>query len=357
MWIPAAGDVDDVQERANHLLTVLGAPAVVESGPVVLSGVTGVVYALPSGISGAEQVLRQARAALRAGHRRRQPVTVYRAEDDTRGQSAIVLTSEMRTALRKGQLELAYQPVLELATGNPVAVEAVPRWLHPSRGLLRPAEWMPVLEQSDLVGHYLLWLLEEALDAHRGWYRLGVPTPVAVRLPSPALLDPALPGTVAAALSRADVTPSRLIIELAGSWMLAAADVADRVLAQLVDHGVTLSVDTAGLSLEQLCGVPASEIKLPGRTCDLLLSDQETRARVRGVVAFADELGLRVTAQDIPTLEHVAALVGLRVHAGQGPCLSRPRHADEIVGALQLASELAVSARDAKVITLPVRDR
>jgi EAL domain-containing protein (putative c-di-GMP-specific phosphodiesterase class I) len=209
-----------------------------------------------------------------------------------------------------------------------------------------------------MVGHYLLWLLEEALDGQRTWYRHGVPTPVAVRLPSPALLDPALPGKVVAALSRAAVAPSRLIVELTGNWMLAAAEeVVNRVLAELVNHGVTLSVETTGLTLEQLCRVPASQIKLPGRTCQTLLSDQETRARVRGVVAFADELGLRVAAQDIPSLEHLAALVGLRVHAGHGPCLSRPRHAAEIVGALQIASELAASARDAKVITFPIRDR
>ena len=357
LWIPAAGDVDDVRERADHLLTVLSTPAVVESGPVVLSGVAGVVYAQPSSLSGAEQMLRQARAALRAGHRSRQPVTVYHAEDDTRGQSALVLTSELRTALRKGQLELAYQPVLELATGNPIAVEAVPQWVNPSSGLLWPEEWMPVLEQSELVGHYLLWLLEEALNAHRDWYRHGLPTPVAVRLPSPALLDPALPGTVAAALSRAGVTPSRLIIEVAGNWMLSAADVVERVLEELAEHGVTLSVDMAGLSLEQLCAVPASHIKLSSHTTDDLLSDQEARARVSGIVAFADELGLQVIAQDIPTLEHLNALIALRVHAGEGPCLSHPRHAEEIVGALQVASELALSARDAKVITLPVRDR
>jgi EAL domain-containing protein (putative c-di-GMP-specific phosphodiesterase class I) len=324
---------------------------------VVLSGVAGLVYALPWSISGAEQMLRQARSALRSGHRGGQQVTVYRVEDDTRGQSAIVLASELRTALPAGELELVYQPVLELATAIPVSVEALPQWLHPCRGVLLQAEWMPVLEQSDLVGRYLLWLLEEALEGYRAWYRCGVPVPVAVRLPGPALLDPALPGVVAAALSRAGVSPGQLIIEFSGNGMLAVTDVADQVLVELVDHGVGLAVDTAGLSLEQLCRVPASEIKLPGRTTELALWDQETRARVRGVVAFADELGLRVIAQDIPTAEHLDALIGLGVHAGQGPCMSRPRHASEMVGALQLAAELVAGARDATVITLPVRDQ
>jgi EAL domain-containing protein (putative c-di-GMP-specific phosphodiesterase class I) len=65
--------------------------------------------------------------------------------------------------------------VLELTSGTPIAVDAVPHWLHPSRGLLPAAEWMPVLEQSDLVGSYLLWLLDEALTAHRGWYGSACP--------------------------------------------------------------------------------------------------------------------------------------------------------------------------------------
>jgi diguanylate cyclase len=356
VWCPSAEDVEYVRERAEFLLTALASVASVYPGPIVLSGVAGVVYAPPSTISSAEQLLRQARAALREGHRLRLPVTVYRAEDDTHGQSAIVLASELRTALRKQQLELEYRPVLELATGNPVAVQATPQWLHPALGLLPPEEWMPVLEQTDLVGRYLVWLLEEALDAHCTWCQLGVPVPVAVQVPAPALLDPAMPGAVITALSRAGVAPPQLTLELTGTWVFGEAGVVDRVLEELVGHGVQLAVDTAELSLEELCRVPASEIKLPRCTTDLLLVDQESRARVKGVVAFADEMDLRVTAHDIPTLEHVAALIGLRVHAGQGPCLSRPQHASEIVGALQLASVLTLSARNAKVITFPPRE-
>jgi diguanylate cyclase len=358
VWVPAAAGVEFARERAFRLLSVMSAPAVVGSGPVMLSGVAGLVYAHPLTTSSAEELLRQGLAALRVGHRLRQQVTVYRPEDDIRGQSAIVLTSELGTAIQKGQLQLTYQPVLELATGNPVAVEAQPRWLHPARGLLPEREWMPVLEQSDLVGRYVSWLLDKALAARDSWDRDGVAVPVAVRLPGPAVLDPALPATVVAALSRAGLTASQLVVELTGSEVWTVADtVVDSVLAEFVEHGVGLAVDVGRLPLEQLGRIPASEIRLAGPTTSLLLSDQEVRARVRATVAFAEELGLRVTAQDIPTLEHVNELVRLRVQAGQGPCLSRPRLAGEIAAALRLASELAVGARNAKVITLPVRDR
>jgi len=359
IWFPDAIDVEHVRDRAAQLLAVLAAPAPLESGPVVLSGVAGLVYAPPSTVGAPEQLLRQARVALRQAHRRKLPVAIYRAEDDTRGQAAIVLRSELRTALRRGDLELHYQPVLDLATGRPVAVEALPRWRHPARGLLEPSVWMPVLEQSDLVGRYVQWLLSRGLRAHHAWHRQGVTAPVAVNLPGTALLDPGLPATVAAALRRADTQPGQLTLELTESRALAEADIVDQVLADLGRLGVGVAVDdfgTAGTSLARLRRVPVSEIKLAAELTADLLVDQETRAIVEAIVAFASRLDVRVTAQNVPTLEHVAALVSLRVHAGQGPRLCPPVHADSIVEALQVAAEHAIAVRDAKVINFPTRE-
>jgi diguanylate cyclase len=356
IWIPATTDLEHARERADNLLTVLTAPAAVELGLVVLSGVAGLVYALPSTLSGAEEALRQAHAALRNAHRQRLQVAVYRQEDDTRGQSAIVMASELRTAIRRSELELVYQPVLELATMRPVAVVAQTRWRHPSRGQLPAATWMPVLEQSELIGKYVPWLLDEALSAHTAWHQQNIEAPVAVLLPSPTLLDPALPTTIGAALANAKAAPNDLIIQPTGNWVLSNTDIIDRVLVDLAGRGIGLAVDIAGLSLEQLSRVPASEIRLSGHTTKLVCSDPETRAKVRAIVAFSDELGLRVIAQDIPTVEHIAALIELRVHAGQGPRMSQQWDVEQIASAMRQASEHALTAEDARVIVFPIRD-
>lgn len=357
VWIPVASDVEHARERITHLLAVLAAEPTAEPTPVVLSGVAGLVYTTPSAASTAEQLLRQARTALRVGHRTGQPVAIYRAEDDTRGQSAIVLISELRTALRTGQLELAYDPIFELSTLRPVAVEGVAHWLHPTRGLLPAWEWITVLEQSELSARYVLWLLDEALSAQQQWLREGFQVPVEVRLPSPALLDPTLPSIVAAALARASAHPESLVLQLGGnSVTLAATDIVDKVLTEIAGQGVGIAVGTVGLSLDQLYRLPASELKLPSWTTDLVTTDQATRAKVRAVVSFADELGLRVTAHGIPSADHIVALIGLRVHAGKGPCLSRMHHQKEIVDALRKATEHATAIEDARIIAFPRRD-
>jgi predicted signal transduction protein with EAL and GGDEF domain len=356
-WIPAAATIEHVLERADSLLAMLNAPAVAGPGPVVLAGIAGLVYATPSTTPSAEELLRQARAALRTGHRLEQTVTVYRSEEDNHSQSAIVIGSELHTALRRDQLELDYQPVLELATARPLAVVAHPHWLHPTRGRLPAHEWMPILEQSEIVGAYVRWMLDQALAAHSAWSQHDTKAPVTVLLPSAALLNPALPATVTTALANANAAPSDLTIQLTGNWVLGSSDVTDGVLVDLASRGIGLAVDIAGLSLEQLSRVPASEIKLSGYTTRLALSDQETRAKIKAIVAFADELGLNVTAEDIPTVEHVAALIELRVHAGQGPRLSPHWNAKEVPEALRQAFVQATETTDARIITFPCSDR
>jgi diguanylate cyclase len=358
VWIPVAADVAYATGRAEHLLSVLAAQATAEPGPVVLSGVGGLVYALPSATPSGQELLRQAILALRTGHDRGQRITIYRAEDDARGQSGVVLASQLENALRHGgSMELVFRPTVMLATGEPMSVDAMPRWMHPTLGLLQPSQWMRVLEQSGLAGRYVPWLLDKALEAHHKWSRHGVRAPVVVRLPGPAMLDPALPRTVTAALERAQVSPDQLVIELTGRYV-GATDTAGHALDELAGIGVGIAVDdTAEMSLERLCRMPASEIRLTRHTTELVQTDQATQARVSAIVALADKLELRVTARDVPTLAAAAALIRLHVHAGQGPYLGKPRDAEGISAAIKIASEVSAGVQEhgAKVINLPRR--
>jgi EAL domain-containing protein (putative c-di-GMP-specific phosphodiesterase class I)/GGDEF domain-containing protein len=356
VWLPAVNDVEHARQRTQYLLATLAALPRAEPTPIVVSGVAGLVYALPSAVSSAAELLRQARVALQVGHRTRQPITVYRAEDGIRGQSAVVLTSELRSALRVGELDLAHNLVVELATGRPLAVGSLPRWLHPGRGMPYSSEWMRVLEQSDLAGRYVGWVLDHALGAQQVWNAARVPVPVVVRLPSQALLDPRLPGVVARSVAAAGTSCDRLVLRFAGSSVLATTDIVERVLVDLVRQRVRLAVGTAGLPLEHLGRVPANEVWIPWRTARLVTVDQEARARVRAVVAFADELGLRVTAEGVLSVDHVTALVRLGVHAGQGPYTSPPLDAIDVGRALRTAERNETASIGGLVIDFPRRD-
>jgi diguanylate cyclase len=242
----------------------LSTPLLLETGPVALSGAAGLAYATPTTTT-ADDLLRRARVALRQAHHRGTDLEIYRPEDDIRGPAAIVLGSELRTAITTGQLELHYQPVIDLATGLPVAVEALPRWRHPSRGLLPATAWMDLLETSTLLPAYLRWLLTEALHTWTTWTAAGLSAPVSVNMPGRALLDPALPGTVGAALAAAGAPPTALTLELAESRALTSLEAVDRVLTELAAAKINLAIDDFGSarsSLARLRRVPATEIKL-----------------------------------------------------------------------------------------------
>jgi diguanylate cyclase (GGDEF)-like protein len=355
-------DLDSVQQardRARALLAAIAAPAHLDSGPVALSGVAGIAYADP--MTTGEDLLRQARVALRQARRHGLDVELYRHQDDTQGAAALVLASELRTALADGQLILDYQPIIELSTGAPVGVEAVPRWLHPSRGLLAATEWMPVLEQTNLIPTYTRWLLETALTARAGWAPTSPALPVGIDLPARALLDPGLPGLVAAALAATGTAPLDLSLELSESRALSSLDTVDRVLGRLASSGVQLVVDDLGSgSLAQLRRIPASGIKLSAEiTASVfgrpLADDVESRAITRAVVSLANELDLRVTAQALTSPNQVLALAALGVHAGQGCCLYPPVPDSMIAATLRDATDHAALPTSAEIIQLPVR--
>jgi diguanylate cyclase len=357
VFFTEAVSVQHVQDRIRALLNLLASPVVLETGPVVLSGAAGVAYAPPSTTT-ADDLLRQARVALRQAHHCGVDVHVYRPEEDIRGPAAIVLGSELRTALKRDQLRLYYQVAVDLNTGAPVSVEALPRWLHPTLGMMPASAWIDLLQTSNLAPDYLQWLLPQALGAWAEWTAAGVSAPVSVNIPGRALLDPALPGIVHSALTAAAAPPSALTLELAESRALVGLEVIDRVLAELAHARINLAIDDFGSahsSLARLRRVPATEIKLASDYSHDILTDVESRAIVGAVVGLADQLDLRVTAVDIPSPDHATALARLGVTTGQGPCLYPPLPGSHIQAALQRASASTAIPASAEIIALRQR--
>ncbi len=351
-----AVSVQYVRSRTRALLDRVASPVLLETGPVVLAGAAGIAYAVPSTTT-ADDLLRRARVALRQAHHRGTNIEVYRPEDDIRGPAAIVLGSELRTAVTGGDLDVHYQVAVDLTTGAPVSVEALPRWLPPHRGMLPPNAWMDLLQTSDLVPAYLHWLLHQALSTWSSWTAEGITAPVNVPVPGRALLDPALPGIVDAALAAAAAPASALTLELSESRALAALEVIDRAVTQLAAT-VNVAIEDFGgahSSLARLRRAPAAEIRLAADYSHDIIADTESRAIVGAVVGLAGQLDLQVTAVDIPTREHATALARLGVNAGQGPCIYPPVHADRINAVLQQATASATAATSAHVIELRQR--
>jgi len=360
VFLHEATDPADVAERARALLEALATPLRLDAATVSMTGTAGIAYAGPAQPASAGELLRQASVALERASRVGTGVEFYQPAQDATGPGSLLVSAELRTALAEGQLALLYQPMLDLNTGAPVAAEALVHWRHPTRGLLPPRDFLPVLESSSLLPAYTDWLLREALAECHEWSALDLEVPVSVNLSARSLLDRELPGRVAAALARARLSPERLMLELTESSALSPIDTVDVVLEDLRILGVRVAVDDFGTghsSLTRLLRVPATDLKIAPQFVEGMLTSPQARTIVRTAIEIAQSYDLRAIAVGVRTAAHAAAVRNLGGHAGQGDHCLPPMLAVKARAAMRLAANGAVLAPAADVIPLRQRRR
>jgi diguanylate cyclase (GGDEF)-like protein len=355
VFLHEANDPADVAERARALMEALATPLRLDAATVSMTGTAGIAYAGPAQPASAGELLRQASVALERAARVGTGVEFYQPAQDASGPGSLLLSAELRTALSEDQLVLHYQPMVDLNTGAPVAAEALVHWRHPTRGLLPPREFLPVLESSSLLPAYTDWLLREALAECHEWSALDLEVPVSVNLSARSLLDRELPGRVAAALARARLSPERLMLELTESSALSPIDTVDVVLEDLRILGVRVAVDDFGTghsSLTRLLRVPATDLKIAPQLVEGMLTSPQARTIVRAAIEIAQSYGLRAIAVGVRTAAHAAAVRNLGGHAAQGDHCLPPMLAVKARAAMRLAANGAQLATAADVIPL-----
>ena len=358
--LPKLTDPAQASHRADALLGAVASPAAVGGTALSLSSVAGIAYA-PRGQEELPELLRQAGVALHAVHSTVGRIDFYAPERDMRSVSRLVLASELRAALQEdmGQIELLYQPIVDLNTGEALAAEALVRWHHPARGALAPEEFLPVVEHAGLLPALTRWVLDSALGCAADWTRQGSEVPVAINVSPRTLLDRGFPGEVAAALSRHRVPAGRLTLEITETSVVSHLAVVDGVLDELRDLGVRLALDDFGTgwsSLSHLARLPVHEVKIAATFTERLLSSPQASAVVRGTLEIARALDLRVVAEGVTGAIQRATLISLGCHAGQGDHFFPPLPADRIGPALWSSTVRAAAAYDgADVIPLSQR--
>ena len=357
--LPKLTDPAQASHRADTLLGAVANPALIGGAALTLAGVAGIAYA-PRGEVALDELLRQAGVALHAVHGSVGRIDFYAPERDVRSVSRLVLASELRTALQDmDQIELLYQPILDLNTGEAVAAEALVRWHHPARGPLAPEEFLPVVEHAGLLPDLTRRVLDIALSSAADWTRQGSDAPVAINVSPRTLLDRDFPGEVAAALSRHRVPAARLTLEITETSVVSHLAVVDGVLDELRDLGVRLALDDFGTgwsSLSHLARLPVHEVKIAATFTERLLTSPSAAAVVRGTLEIARALDLRVVAEGVTGAIQRATLLSLGCHAGQGDLFFPPLPADRIGPALWSSTVRAATASDgADVIPLSQR--
>jgi diguanylate cyclase (GGDEF)-like protein len=235
---------------------------------------------------------------------------------------------ELAKAIEREQMIVQYQPIVALDTGRIVAAEALVRWEHPVRGLVPPAEFVPLAEETGLIVPLGRFVVREACRQARRWQDAepdGEPLRMHVNLSVAELRDPGLVENVLGAVQDAGIDPGQLVIEITESQLLAAASV-DR-FHELRQLGVKIALDDFGTgysSLSYLHSLPLDTLKIAKPFVDGLTSGRRESSFVGMIVDLARTLELEVIAEGIETSEQLAALRELRAGLGQGYFLGRP---------------------------------
>jgi diguanylate cyclase (GGDEF)-like protein/PAS domain S-box-containing protein len=319
---------------ASRLLAALVEPAHIEERDIPLSVSIGMVLTSdPAQDSGA--LLRDADAATylakERGGGRAEPF-----DEAIRGRALarLDLEADLRRAIERTQLLVEYQPLVEVASDQPTGVEALVRWQHPTRGLMPPADFIPLAEQTGLIIPLGDWVLRQACQQLAAWDRDGGPSlSVAVNLSSRQLAQKDLAATVGAAIADAGISPDRLCLEITESALMADTEAAGDQLSDLNRLGVQLAVDDFGTgysSLLYLRRFPVQQLKVDRTFVACLEQSSEDLAIVRAVIELAHALGLEAVAEGVETAEQLAVLREMGCDRGQGYLWSKPLPAAEV---------------------------
>ena len=298
-----------------------------------------------------ESILRNADVAMyRAKGNGRARYEHFDPEMHARTTSRLEMRAEIQRALAQDEFLLHYQPIIDLESRRVVAVEALIRWRHPSRGLVFPIEFISIAEETGQIVDIGAWVIDEACRQMRHW---KADQPIAhglrlnVNLSPRQLRDPTTADRIDAALVRNDVDPGCLVLEITESALADEYEAETAIrLNQLKALGVRIAIDDFGTgysSLARLGRLRVDSIKIDKSFVDGLLHGPEESALARAVLRLGSTLGIETTAEGIETTAQVAKLRDLGCEFGQGFYLSRPIEGDQIA-ALLSESEVGIAA-------------
>jgi diguanylate cyclase (GGDEF)-like protein len=285
-----------------------------------------------------EALLRRASQALQLARERRTSFEMWDADRDAQSPERLALAGELRRAIEERELTAWFQPKADLRTGAVVGAEALARWIHPTRGMVRPDQFIPIVEQSNLLRPMTLLVLDLALAQCARWRAEGHQLSVAVNLSARNLLDLRLPTDVSRLLRQHGLPARALTLELTESAIMADPDHAREVLAELRGLGLRISIDDYGTgysSLAYLGSLAVDELKIDRSFSMAMEKDANSRSIIRSTVALAHELGLDVVAEGVETQ---GAWDWLREHTcdvAQGWFVGRPVAAEAFDRLLQ----------------------
>ncbi len=313
-------------ELAEKIIQILSQPYPLEDGKRAIIGASVGVAVFPFDGDDREKLNRSADLAL------------YAAKNGGRGQFRFFssdlqdeeevrqqLLDDLRLALADGQLSMHYQPVVSTESGAVVCIEALMRWEHPEKGMISPASFIPIAEETDLINPLGEWALRQSCEAATRWPET---VKVAVNVSANQFVNPGFPEVVANALASSGLAPGRLELELTESVFVADTDATEKTFAILKGLGVRLALDDFGTgysSLSYLRSAPFDKIKVDRSFVDSCTQKDRNSAKIiAAIVGLANALGMETTVEGVEAFDQLEVVRAKGADMIQGFLFARP---------------------------------
>ena len=325
------GDEALAQSVAARITRAFDEPLELEEHTVDMHAGIGMAC-WPQHANDVETLLSRAEVAMYTAKRRTAGPLMYDASIDAGSAQTLSLLSELRHAVDHGELRLYLQPKLGLAEGEVVGAETLVRWMHPTRGMVPPMQFIPFAEQTGFIRHMTMWIFEEAARHWRTLHAEGIRLTLSVNLSTRDLLDQDLPHKFGALLLRHQVPSNAFCLEITESAIMDDPQRALTTLERLSEQGFSLSIDDFGTgysSLAYLKRLPVDELKIDKSFVMSMETDLDDRKIVRSTIDLAHNLGLTVVAEGVENAKIWDLLRELNCDHAQGYHMGRPMPATE----------------------------
>ncbi|HEX7403829.1 MAG TPA: bifunctional diguanylate cyclase/phosphodiesterase, partial [Usitatibacter sp.] len=325
---------EDVSLAARRLLAELHRPYDLDGRQIYCTASVGIAIHPRDGTDAGSLIRNADIAMYRAKEDGRNNFQNYEPHMHALATRRLQLEMALRGALERGEFTLHYQPRVDAATGEVSGFEALLRWNHPEHGLLPPAEFIPILEETDLIVAVGTWVLESVCRQVRAWQESGFKVrPVAVNLSARQFRGKDLEAVVARTLMDSGISPALLELELTESLLMRDPEETVRTLQSLESYGVRIAVDDFGTgysSLAYLSRFPIDSLKIDRAFVRDAGTNPEDRTIIQTIIQLAHGLGLTVVAEGVETESQMQLLKAQGCDEIQGFLISRPLTAREI---------------------------
>ena len=330
------GDVAKILRCAENIQEQLQTPFHLGDNELTTSASIGIALST-GGRRQAEDLLADAdKAMYRAKAHGRARHEVFNRDIHARAVARLQMRTDLEQAIEDRGFQVYYQPIIDLGAGKITGFEALGRWLHPSRGLVSPAEFIPLAEETGLIIDIGRWLMLEACRQVRYWqdaYPFDLPSGISINLTSREFSQPDLIPTIQKVLSESGLPPSHLSLEITEGVILEDPEQRALTLESLRDLGVKVYIDDFGTghaSFNFMYSFPIDALKIDNSFIHRIGPAGENAEIVRTIIMLAQDYGMQVIGEGIETADQLAVLRDLRCRYGQGFYFARPMNAEKM---------------------------